>query len=56
MAGIIAPLAGLGGEHTAVPMAAIVLVLTAASAVAYRIAGHRQAHPRPGADTVVRTH
>ena len=37
-------------------MAAIVLVLTAASAVAYRIAGHRQAHPHPGADTVVRTH
>jgi DHA1 family bicyclomycin/chloramphenicol resistance-like MFS transporter len=38
MAGTVAPLAGLGGEHTAVPMAAIVLVLTAASAVAYRIA------------------
>lgn len=56
MAGTIAPLAGLGGEHTAVPMAAIVLVLTAASAVAYRIAGDRQAHPNPGADTAVRTH
>jgi DHA1 family bicyclomycin/chloramphenicol resistance-like MFS transporter len=38
MAGTIAPLAGLGGEHTAVPMAAIVLILTAASAVAYRAA------------------
>jgi DHA1 family bicyclomycin/chloramphenicol resistance-like MFS transporter len=36
MAGTVAPLAGLGGEQTAVPMAAIVLVLTAASAVAYR--------------------
>ncbi|RYB93706.1 Bcr/CflA family efflux MFS transporter [Nocardioides oleivorans] len=56
MAGTIAPLAGLGGEHTAVPMAAIVLVLTAASAVAYRIAGRRQAHPSPAADTAVRTH
>jgi DHA1 family bicyclomycin/chloramphenicol resistance-like MFS transporter len=40
MAGTIAPLAGLGGAHTAVPMAAIVLVLVAASAIAYRIAGH----------------
>ncbi len=38
MAGTIAPLAGLGGAHTAVPMAVIVLVLTAASAVAYRAA------------------
>ena len=56
MAGTIAPLAGLGGEHTAVPMAAIVLVLTAASAVAYRFAGHRQAHPNPGADAAVGTH
>ncbi len=35
MAGAIAPLAGLGGEHTAVPMAAIVLVLTGASAAAF---------------------
>jgi DHA1 family bicyclomycin/chloramphenicol resistance-like MFS transporter len=31
MAGVIAPLAGLGGEHSAVPMAAIVLALTALS-------------------------
>ena len=43
MAGTIAPLAGLGGEHTAVPMAVIVLVLTAVSAVAYRAADER--HP-----------
>ncbi|WP_344238978.1 multidrug effflux MFS transporter [Kribbella hippodromi] len=34
MAGVIAPIAGLGGEHTAVPMASIVLVLTALSALA----------------------
>jgi hypothetical protein len=37
-------------------MAAIVLVLTAASAVAYRIASHHQAQPEPGADTAVGTH
>jgi MFS transporter, DHA1 family, multidrug resistance protein len=35
MAGTVAPLAGLGGEDTAVPMAAIVLVLTGASAAAF---------------------
>ncbi|HEY3560684.1 MAG TPA: multidrug effflux MFS transporter [Kribbella sp.] len=34
MAGVIAPLAGLGGERTAVPMAAIVLALTALSLLA----------------------
>jgi DHA1 family bicyclomycin/chloramphenicol resistance-like MFS transporter len=34
MAGVIAPLAGLGGEHTAVPMATIVVLLTAVSAFA----------------------
>jgi DHA1 family bicyclomycin/chloramphenicol resistance-like MFS transporter len=34
MAGVIAPLAGLGGEHTAVPMATIVAVLTAVSVFA----------------------
>lgn len=33
-AGVVAPLAGLGGERTAVPMAVIVLALTAVSAVA----------------------
>jgi MFS transporter, DHA1 family, multidrug resistance protein len=34
MAGLVAPLAGLGGERTALPMAAIVLVLTATSLLA----------------------
>jgi DHA1 family bicyclomycin/chloramphenicol resistance-like MFS transporter len=34
MAGVIAPLAGLGGEHTAVPMATIVAALTAVSVFA----------------------
>lgn len=37
MAGVIAPLAGLGGAETAVPMAAIVTILAAASAVALRV-------------------
>jgi MFS transporter, DHA1 family, multidrug resistance protein len=37
MAGIIAPLAGLGGEHTAVPMAAILVVLTVVSVVALTV-------------------
>lgn len=50
MAGTIAPLAGLGGEDTAVPMAAIVLVLTAASAAAFVLAGtHRARAPGPAA-------
>ncbi|CAM3739374.1 multidrug effflux MFS transporter [Nocardioides zeicaulis] len=54
MAGAIAPLAGLGGEHAAVPMAVIVLALTAASAVAFRVAGHRappDAGPAPAPGT-----
>jgi MFS transporter, DHA1 family, multidrug resistance protein len=34
MAGVIAPLAGLGGDRTAVPMAVIILVLTAGSLTA----------------------
>ncbi len=45
MAGAIAPLAGLGGEDTAVPMAAIVVVLTGASAAAYLLAGTHRARP-----------
>lgn len=50
MAGAIAPLAGLGGEDTAVPMAAIVLVLTGASAAAHLLAGPRRTRPpAPGA-------
>jgi DHA1 family bicyclomycin/chloramphenicol resistance-like MFS transporter len=42
MAGLIAPLAGLGGERTAVPMAAIVLTLTAASLLALRFSRSRE--------------
>jgi MFS transporter, DHA1 family, multidrug resistance protein len=34
MAGLIAPLAGLGGDRTAVPMAVIILVLTGGSLIA----------------------
>ena len=34
LAGVVAPLAGLGGDRTAVPMAAIVLALTAGSLLA----------------------
>lgn len=37
MAGVIAPLAGLGGEHTAVPMAAILIVLTTVSVLALTV-------------------
>jgi DHA1 family bicyclomycin/chloramphenicol resistance-like MFS transporter len=51
MAGTIAPLAGLGGEDTAVPMAAIVLVLTGASAVAYLAAGTQGRRPHGPAAT-----
>jgi DHA1 family bicyclomycin/chloramphenicol resistance-like MFS transporter len=46
MAGVIAPLAGLGGEHTAVPMAAIVAALTAVSVFALVVLA-RPPHPRP---------
>jgi DHA1 family bicyclomycin/chloramphenicol resistance-like MFS transporter len=41
-AGVVAPLAGLGGERSAVPMAAIVLVLTAVSAVALLLVARPQ--------------
>jgi DHA1 family bicyclomycin/chloramphenicol resistance-like MFS transporter len=41
-AGLIAPLAGIGGERTAVPMAAIVLTLTAASLLALRFSRSRE--------------
>jgi DHA1 family bicyclomycin/chloramphenicol resistance-like MFS transporter len=44
MAGVIAPLAGLGGERTAVPMATIVLALTALSLLAL-ITNQRGSHP-----------
>lgn len=40
MAGVIAPIAGLGGEDTAVPMAVIVLILVAASLAALHLASH----------------
>jgi DHA1 family bicyclomycin/chloramphenicol resistance-like MFS transporter len=46
MAGAIAPIAGLGGEQTAVPMAVIVLVLVAVSFAALRLAaGAASPHP-----------
>jgi DHA1 family bicyclomycin/chloramphenicol resistance-like MFS transporter len=46
-AGFVAPLAGLGGDRTAAPMAVIVIVLTAASAVALVVvARHPPARPR----------
>jgi MFS transporter, DHA1 family, multidrug resistance protein len=42
-AGTIAPIAGLGGEHTAVPMAALVVACTAASMIGLLVV----ARPRP---------
>ncbi|MFZ1410631.1 MAG: multidrug effflux MFS transporter [Micropruina sp.] len=45
MAGVIAPLAGLGGEHTAVPMAVIVVILTVVSLMAHVLAA-RPGHAR----------
>ena len=53
MAGTIAPLAVLGGEDTAVPMAVIVLVLTGASAAAYLLARpHRTYRALPSASAI----
>jgi DHA1 family bicyclomycin/chloramphenicol resistance-like MFS transporter len=40
MAGAIAPLAGLGGAHTAVPMAVIVVVITVVSVFALAVLAH----------------
>src|SRR3954451_2741981 len=37
MAGIIAPLVGLGGEHTAIPMASVLVLLTVVSAIALAV-------------------
>jgi MFS transporter, DHA1 family, multidrug resistance protein len=53
-AGLVAPLVGLGGEHTAVPMAGIVLVLTALS-VAALVAATRSPRARrtPGPPTTL---
>jgi DHA1 family bicyclomycin/chloramphenicol resistance-like MFS transporter len=45
MAGVIAPLAGLGGEHTAVPMATIVAVLTAVSVFALVVLARARRSP-----------
>jgi MFS transporter, DHA1 family, multidrug resistance protein len=42
MAGVVAPLAGLGGAETAVPMAAIVTILAVASAVSLRVLARRE--------------
>ena len=39
--GVVAPIAGLGGDRTAVPKALSVIVLTAASAVALVVVGRR---------------
>lgn len=44
-AGVVAPLVGLGGENTAVPMAAAVLVLTAVSLAALAAASRRPHAP-----------
>jgi len=45
MAGLIAPLAGIGGEATAVPMAVIIVVLTAGSLAAMALTRARPAVP-----------
>ena len=45
-AGTIAPLAGLGGEHTAVPMALLMIGGTAASMVGLLVLARPQ-HPQP---------
>jgi DHA1 family bicyclomycin/chloramphenicol resistance-like MFS transporter len=44
MAGVVAPLAGLGGESTAVPMSVIVLTLVVVSALALTLARLRATH------------
>ncbi|MFV0458293.1 MAG: multidrug effflux MFS transporter [Actinomycetales bacterium] len=41
LAGVVAPIAGLGGEATAVPMASIVVVLAVMSGLALRLAHRR---------------
>jgi DHA1 family bicyclomycin/chloramphenicol resistance-like MFS transporter len=47
MAGVIAPLAGLGGSRTAVPMAAIVAALTAGSVLSLAVLARPGTAPRP---------
>jgi MFS transporter, DHA1 family, multidrug resistance protein len=51
MAGVVAPIAGLGGEHTAVPMALIILVLVGASVAA--LFGLTRGEPRLTHDHVL---
>jgi DHA1 family bicyclomycin/chloramphenicol resistance-like MFS transporter len=54
-AGVIAPIAGLGGERTAVPMAAIVLILVAVSFAALGLATRdRSSHSTDRCDVPVR--
>jgi DHA1 family bicyclomycin/chloramphenicol resistance-like MFS transporter len=53
VAGVVAPIAGLGGEHTAVPMALIVLVLVGVSVAA--LFGLTPAEPRTTHDHVLRS-
>ena len=52
MAGIIAPIAGLGGEHTAVPMAVIILILTGGSLAALRILTRSESPHRASAAAI----
>ncbi len=51
MAGVVAPIAGLGGEHTAVPIALIILVLVGASVAA--LFGLTRGEPRLTHDHVL---
>ena len=51
MAGVVAPIAGLGGEHTAVPMALIILVLVGVSVAA--LFGLTRGEPRLTHDHVL---
>jgi DHA1 family bicyclomycin/chloramphenicol resistance-like MFS transporter len=53
MAGVVAPIAGLGGEHTAVPMALIILVLVGGSLTA--LFGLTRREPRLTHDHVLAT-
>ena len=53
MAGVVAPIAGLGGEHTAKPMALIILVLVGASVAA--LFGLTREEPRLSHDHVLAT-
>jgi DHA1 family bicyclomycin/chloramphenicol resistance-like MFS transporter len=53
MAGVVAPIAGLGGEHTAVPMALIILVLVGISMAA--LFGLTREDPRVHQDNVLVT-